>query len=162
MMKKGRYTITHQESGDEHEAMFGTISPFRKYPKGRFFIMSKIFMQLLKSEVSDNLGKTDLKVLFALLERIENNNKIARIRQRDLGEELGIRQSNISRSIIKLKKLGIIYYDFQSDGMYFNDKLVYTGGRSPLPDDKTQNGLQEAFDAISGYTYGKEKKAVKQ
>jgi hypothetical protein len=153
----GRYTARHYKTGEETDLQLAYIIPERHFQKGSFIIMSKLFCDFMSSEKAKELGKADINVMFALLSRIMPDNQIKRFKQKDLGKELGIPQQNISRSIIKLKRLEIISYDEENECLVFCDNCVFSGRTNksrrkkpkllePLP-----NQTEITYD---GYSYG--------
>jgi len=121
---RGTYKDT---KGNESELQLAYIVPQKHFKKGEFFMVHKGFMDFLISEQARKLGKSDLLVLFALLKRVQADNRVERFRQSELAEELNTQQQNISRSVINLKKHDIIYFDSDSEYFYFNDTAVFTG-----------------------------------
>jgi len=99
-----------------------TSSYFRK---GEFFTMHiKMSKMLLSKKDYSNLT---FRLLFALTERMEYNNRIRTFRQSELAQELGVHQPHISASLKVLEKDDVIkkknhdYYFHPQFVRYIND-----------------------------------------
>lgn len=73
-----------------------------------------------------NYNLTEIKVLSALKDRLDFNNRIKTFKQAEIATEIGYSQSNVSRAIKKLKNDNILV----KDGLkyYFNEKFIKDTG----------------------------------
>jgi hypothetical protein len=96
------------------------------YGKGEFVVMAKELAGLLKSPKADKLTGLDFRVLMALIERADANNRIRVFKQWRLAEDLQAERSSVTRSLQRLRKLGVIYED--NEELFFDPQYIYTGG----------------------------------
>lgn len=102
-----------------------TIIPIKKrhFRKGTFFMTSFDFIDLaLKKDYSP----TTTKVMLALLQRLDYNNRIKAFKQTDIAKQIGSSQANVSRSIKQLSTDKIIFLDGLE--WYFNDDFIKGAG----------------------------------
>jgi DNA-binding MarR family transcriptional regulator len=102
----------------------------RHFKKGGFVTMSKSIADLIIKQTENaiydcELTGFDLKLFFVLLKFVEQDNKIKRFKQKELAEMLGTSRPNVTLSLKKLSKYGIIQH--VDDDYYFNDQYIYTG-----------------------------------
>jgi len=114
---------TSQNIVEEKEVVVLTKVPKYHFKKGRFFLMNKELTKLL---LQKNYSGLDYRVLFALLNRIDFNNRIRTFRQADLAEELGSVQPKISGTLRKLETDEII--EKREHDYYFTDTFVKYAG----------------------------------
>jgi DNA-binding MarR family transcriptional regulator len=99
--------------------------PKYHFKKGRFFLMNKSFPTFL---LEKNYTGLNYRVLFALLSKIDFNNRIKTFRQTELAEELKSKQSNISRALKQLEEDEII--EKKQHDYYFTDQFIkYAGNK---------------------------------
>jgi DNA-binding transcriptional ArsR family regulator len=125
---KGKLQV---KKGDRTEEKDVEVLFFKKkyyYGKGEFIVMNKDFAGFLKKKLANSLTGLDIRVMMALIERTEQNNRIKLFKQKNLAEELSTTQQNISRSIKRLKDHGIIEEKGDFPELYFDKRFIYTGG----------------------------------
>lgn len=95
----------------------------RHFRKGQFFMTSFDFIEFL---LKQNYTAVQSKVLLALVQRLDYNNRIKAFRQIDIAKQIGSTQPNVSRAIKQLEKDKIIY----QDGLewYFDDDFIKGAG----------------------------------
>ena len=124
-----QFLLTYNEGEEEKIEEIQEIVKVTKrhFKKGEFF-MQAFTLNALVMERDYKL--LDLKVLFTLESWLDYNNRIQSFRQIDVAEEIGSSQSNVSKSINKLLKDGIIYRD--GVDYYFSDEYIkYAGDNTP-------------------------------
>lgn len=97
----------------------------RHFKKGEFYMETFKFDQLI---LEKKYNIVDLKLILILKTRLDFNNRIKGFKQQDLAEEIGSSQANISRSLRKLLKDGVIFKDGQD--YYFSDTYIKGAGIS--------------------------------
>jgi predicted transcriptional regulator len=116
-----------QERLKNIDVLIGTST--RHFKKGGFITMSKSIADLIIKQTENvydcELTGFDLKLFFVLLKFVEQDNKIKRFKHKELAEMLGTSRPNVTLSLKKLTKYGII--ENNEDDYYFNDKYIYTG-----------------------------------
>jgi len=126
-MKKRSSTLLDLDENDNiiSEENVQIIAKIPKYhfKKGRFFLMNKSFPTFL---LEKNYSGLNYRVLFALLSKIDFNNRIKTFRQIELAEELNSKQSNISRALKKLEEDEII--EKKEHDYYFTDRFIKYAG----------------------------------
>ena len=128
-MKKKKGTITYFDKNDNflHEEDVQVVAKIPKYhfKKGGFFLMNKNFPRFL---LEKNYNGLNYRVLFALLDKIDFNNRIKTFRQVQLAKELDTDQSNVSRSLKKLEADNII--EKRDNDYYFTENFIKYAGDS--------------------------------
>jgi len=126
-MKKRSSTLLNLDEDDNiiSEENVQVVAKIPKYhfKKGRFFLMNKSFPTFL---LEKNYSGLNYRVLFALLSKIDFNNRIKTFRQIELAEELNSKQSNISRALKKLEEDEII--EKKEHDYYFTDRFIKYAG----------------------------------
>lgn len=109
------------------------VSKQRKIIKGRNFVL--VFYRNIAKMLQDgeiNITKTDMKVLFKLLEYAEMGNLLA-FSQKSLAEELGLKPQAVSRSMNNLKNKQAIIET--SRGLFFNPLIACKGNYKNVDED---------------------------
>ncbi len=98
-------------------ATLAVFYPRRKngFATGWLAMAQNPLMELAKADLGDEARR----VLFALLAKLDFENFIA-LNQSELGRELGIKQSNVSRAVARLAREGVLLVGprLQSKGTY--------------------------------------------
>lgn len=110
------------ESVDNKEISVNVKS--KKYkPKGSFVIM----FTGVTLELMNQLSFAEFKVLLAYSHFMQYGNQIS-ISQKDIGEYVGMAQSNVARCLKHLKNLGIIYSPKDApNSLYMNPGYIAKG-----------------------------------
>lgn len=123
---------THKYNTDVENVEIYTKVPKMIFRKGEFFLKAGEFVRLvLKKLVDDDYGKTDMKVLYFLLDRLDYNNRIRSFYQKDMAMEIDSTQANVSRSLKKLVESGVLIVDGKD--YYFSVKYIAGAGDKDRP-----------------------------
>jgi hypothetical protein len=126
-MKKINSSLINYDKNDnivsEEDVQVVAKIPKYHFKKGRFFLMNKSFPTFLLEKSYSGLN---YRVLFALLSKIDFNNRIKTFRQVELAEELNSKQSNISRALKKLEEDEII--EKKEHDYYFTEQFIKYAG----------------------------------
>lgn len=95
----------------------------RHFRKGAFFMTSFHFIDLA---LKKNYSPVTTKVLLALLQRLDYNNRIKGFKQVDIAKQIGSTQPNVSKAIKQLEQDNVI----KLDGVewFFNDEFIKGAG----------------------------------
>ena len=102
-MNRHMQQIDHQ-TGEVVEGFVAYVVPKRKngFQKG-WMAMAQAMMMLAQSNLTGN----DMKVMWAMLARLDYENLI-QVNQAEVSEQVGMNRHNVKRSIKKLIELGVI------------------------------------------------------
>ena len=102
-MNRHMQQIDHQ-TGEVVEGFVAYVVPKRKngFQKG-WMAMAQAMMMLAQSNLTGN----DMKVMWAMLARLDYENLI-QVNQAEVSEQVGMNRHNVNRSIKKLIELGVI------------------------------------------------------
>ena len=102
-MNRHMQQIDHQ-TGEVVEGFVAYVVPKRKngFQKG-WMAMAQAMMMLAQSNLTGN----DMKVMWAMLARLDYENLI-QVNQAEVAEQVGMNRHNVNRSIKKLIELGVI------------------------------------------------------
>ena len=103
-MNRHMQQIDHQ-TGEVVEGFVAYVVPKRKngFQKGWMAMAQEAMMMLAQSNLTDN----DMKVMWAMLARLDYENLI-QVNQAEVSEQVGMNRHNVNRSIKKLIELGVI------------------------------------------------------
>jgi DNA-binding MarR family transcriptional regulator len=132
--------FTENENGLTVEAVETLVRvEKRHFRKGEFFTVSKNYSRkILELLVGGKITLTDVKVLLALENRIDYNNRIKGFKQIDISNEAKVTQANVSRALKKFRENKIIARE--GVDYYFTEQYIKGAG------DKSVNKKQAAGD----------------
>ena len=100
-MNRHMQQIDHQ-TGEVVEGFVAYVVRKNGFQKG-WMAMAQAMMMLAQSNLTGN----DMKVMWAMLARLDYENLI-QVNQAEVSEQVGMNRHNVNRSIKKLKELGVI------------------------------------------------------
>jgi hypothetical protein len=95
----------------------------RHFKKGEFYMQNFAFDKLV---LDKKYNSVDLRLIVALKEKLDFNNRISNFTQKEIAERVGSTQPKISRALKKLEEDEVIF----KDGLdyYFNDSYIKGAG----------------------------------
>ena len=126
-MNRHMQQIDHQ-TGEVVEGFVAYVVPKRKngFQKG-WMAMAQAMMMLAQSNLTGN----DMKVMWAMLARLDYENLI-QVNQAEVSEQVGMNRHNVNRSIKKLIELGVILEGVKI-GISRSYSLTLTSGGKAQP-----------------------------
>ena len=139
-MNRHMQQIDHQ-TGEVVEGFVAYVVPKRKngFQKG-WMAMAQAMMMLAQSNLTGN----DMKVMWAMLARLDYENLI-QVNQAEVSEQVGMNRHNVNRSIKKLIELGVILEGVKI-GISRSYRLNLTSGGKAQP-----KAIGGSARALEGY-----------
>ena len=124
-MNRHMQQIDHQ-TGEVVEGFVAYVVPKRKngFQKG-WMAMAQAMMMLAQSNLTGN----DMKVMWAMLARLDYENLI-QVNQAEVSEQVGMNRHNVNRSIKKLIELGVILGASKSALAALTGLTLTSGGKA--------------------------------